>query len=766
MKKIFLYIVCALAVGVTFASCSDDDDSGTYNGQLFRTMFRTNETTGKGDSDPYNCAVVDLNNIHLYWYNVEGAAGYRIKWARYSDVGGGETAWLEADSLNKIVGDTIIPAGQNDCLIEHLNYSTQYGFAIQTLHSMDLNDPLNSGWYGTGDMRHWADLYRPQTGDRYSVPSITQISNITKTSLRVNLNRSTAGYTADQMTEFREHFTVEGDHFKVDYMTITPSTKSVNAVVPEKYQHYQLTEDDWNRGYVDVEGLTENSQYNIDVWDEDIPIKVDASYNPWLKRTKGDPGPPILLTHVANAQDTIGKGTDNEKVYDISRYNSMKLDNILENYCASSDYAENQVFYLEGGKAYHCIGNVSIYKGLTLETNPADIAAGKGKAKLYLNGITQSGNSINTCNFMLGRQPEGGENSTIPLDIDSVRFINLDVDAPLATNYGHSQDGSGFTAVGNYFMNMYNNGMGINVNLLSWEGCTFQGLIRGFFRVQGSNDFNIHKMVIKDCDFYNGGYFDNKGGGYNYIHADHNGKKKSNILENVIIDNNTFYDSPKGNLITDGNRNLQWDESVRWNISITNNTFINFQTESGASTLLNLRYMPGGSILTIKNNYITVTADASDNLRPLNCKGTDIRNIQGGDGTGRATFDVANNWCTNNNLNNTGTTVFTGNDFAASSNSMGKFLKNGAGIFPSGADELGLHVDNISATDLMVSPNPPHHIGETRNHLDHHVDNLNGLYFQNTDKVHNSNIYKLGIGASKWRTGQGAAAAKRYFHWR
>ena len=44
---------------------------------------------------------------------------------------------------------------------------------------------------------------------------------------------------------------------------------------------------------------------------------------------------------------------------------------------------------------------------------------------------------------------------------------------------------------------------------------------------------------------------------------------------------------------------------------------------------------------------------------------------------------------------------------------------------------------------------------EISNHKEHHTDNLDGFYFQNTDKVRNSNIYKLGIGASKWREGIG-----------
>ena len=363
--------------------------------------------------------------------------------------------------------------------------------------------------------------------------------------------------------------------------------------------------------------------------------------------------------------------------------------------------------------------------------------------------MTQSGNSINTCNFMLGRQPQPGENSSIPIDIDSIRFMDLDVNVPLAKNYGHSMDGSGYGAVGNYFMNMYSNGMGINVTHLEWNGCTFQGLIRGFFRIQGSNDFNIHSLVMKNCEFLNTGYYDTGGKGYNIIFADHNGKPKSNILENVVIDNNTWVNTPHGSIITDNNRNLLWDESVRWNITVTNNTFVNHATRS-AVPFFNFRYMPGGSTLTIKNNFWTVTKVEADALRTLNCQGCDIRNIQGGDGSSIVTFDIANNWSTNNNL--TSGQIFSKGAFSAKSNAPMKFTDS---FFPSGTEELDVHVDNLSATELFKSPNPKHHIGEVANHLDHYTESLDCLYFQNTDKVRNSNIYKLGIGASKWRDGIG-----------
>lgn len=746
MKKFLLYSLSLFATVMGFVACSDEDETfqeGTD--RKFMTMFRKDDNTGKGDSDPYNCAVVDLNDVHLYWFGVEGAYGYQIRWALQPNVAGGSQAWHETDSLGLLSGDTII-VGENqlDCLIKDLQYQTDYRFSIRTLNSADPNDPKNSKWYGHGDGRGWADYLGLQTAVRYEVPYIIQVSDITKTSMRINLNRSTKGYSDEQLMGFAQHFTIEGDVFKVDYLTITPSTSSPNAAVPAGFEKYTIKAEDWERGYIDVEGLSENAVYNIDVWDGDIKVSVDANFNPLLKRTKGTPGPAILLTHVPNPTDTTGVGTANETLHDISEYNAMMLDYIISGYCESMELAENQVFNLEGGKAYYFRSNPSVYKGFTLQTNPEDLAAGKGKAKLYLNGLTKTGTSVNTCNFMLGRQPQAGENSTIPLDIDSVRFVNLDVNVPLATNFGHQSEGIG-NAVGNYFMNMYSNGMGINVTLLEWNGCTFQGLRRGFFRIQGSNDFNIHNLKMENCEFLNTGYYDNGGKGYNIIFADHNGKPKSNILENVTIRNNTWCNTPHGSIITDNNRNLMWDASVRWNIVVENNTFVNHCTRS-AVPFFNFRYMPGGSSLTIKNNFWTVTKDEADTMRPLNCQGCDIRNIQGGDGSGKVTFDIANNWSTNNNL--TAGQIFTKGAFSAKSNAPGKFLKTSN--FPSGEEELAVHVDDLSATELFVSPNPKYYIGEKANHKDHQTDNLDGLYFQNTEKVKNSNIYKLKIGASKW----------------
>ncbi|MBQ7420108.1 MAG: hypothetical protein IJV17_05120 [Prevotella sp.] len=783
MKKIFLLSLVLLTT-LSFYSCKDDDDKGSTDNseRLFRPMFRTYDNTGKS-TDPYLCAIEDYNNIHMYWYLVDDAVAYEIKWAMFSYISGGAEAWAECETGENgksLTGDVVISDPTKfDLLLKDRPYNVKYGFAIRALNSFDATglslyenepgvydvlgksaswkeDPKNSEWNGYGTLRQWADYYAMETQGRTWVPFVIQVSDITKTSMKLTLNRSIASYKDDVKATYREHWNfVDADEnlLKIDYLTVTPSSASPNAQVDPQFAHYPIPESAWDENgicIIELTGLSENSIYNIDVWDESITVPVDACYNSQLKRTKGDPAAPKLIEHVPTAVDTVGGNP-----YDISAYNSMKLDNILNDYIASNTEAENQVFYLEGGKTYHVSTNISIYKGFTLRTNPDDLAQGK-RAKFLLSGMTKTGANVNTCNFMIGRTPNAGENSSIPIDVDSVRFMDLDVEVPQAGNFGTSQDGTA-NASGNYFMNMYSNGMGINVTLLEWNNCTFQGLVRGFFRIQGSNDFNIHKIVMKDCVHYNCGFFANNGGGYCYIYADHNGKPKSSILEDLEISGCVFYDSPKGNLVTDANRNITWDSEIKWNVNVHHNTFVNFCTRANTA-IINTRYNPGGSYLAFHDNVVILTRDEADVNRNMGSAGWDTRNVQGGDGSGRVTFDIYNNWTTNDPYLTNGQ-PFKSQPFNGTSNAPAKWLKTwGEDYFPGGglgSAELQVHLDDLKATDLMVAPNPQHFVGEKASGLDHHTDTgIDGLYYKQTDAVLNSDIYKSGAGAPMLRNGK------------
>lgn len=785
MKKILLFAL-ALISTLSFYSCKDDDNYGGTDeaNRLFRPMFRTYDNTGK-NNDPFLCAIEDYNNIHMYWYLVNDAVAYEIKWAVKVYVSSGPEGWAECDAHidgKKLEGDIVISDPTKfDVLLKDNPYNTDYWFAIRALHSFDAsgyslykgmkgvydvletpdaawkNDPENSQWNGYGNQRQWADYYGMATQGRTWVPFVVQVSDITKTSMHVTLNRDISGYEADEQKVFRGkdnegnpywHFlNADSTIVKVDYLTVKPAASNPNAKVPQQYVKFSIPASGWkdNIFEMDIEGLDENSVYTIDVWDEDIPLEIDACYNSSMKRTKGDPAPPILLEHKATPVDTVS-----DVEYDISKWNSMKLDNIINDYIAGNT-AENQVFYLQGGKTYHFSTNVSISKGFTLRTDPADVAQGK-RATLYMSGMTKTGANVNTCNFMIGRQPVSGENSSIPIDVDSVMFYDLDIDCPMAGNYGTSQEGTA-NAAGNYFMNMYPNGMGINVTTLEWHNCTFQGLVRGFFRIQGNNDFFIKHLKMIDCVTYNCGYFQANGGGYNYIHADHNGKPKSNILQDVEISGCVFYDSPKGALITDANRNLTWDSSVRWNINVHHNTFVNFGTRSNQA-ILNTRYNPGGSYLAFHDNVMINTKDEADQNRNMGNGGWDTRNVTGGDGSGRCVFDIYNNWTTDDGYMKNGQPA--GNAFNATSNAPKKWFKTwGAEYYPGGESELEVHLDELKATELMVAPNPQHFVGEKPSGLDHHTDKgIDGLYYQQTTKVLNSAIYKSGAGAPMLRNGK------------
>lgn len=789
MKKVILYSL-TLMMSLSFWSCKDDDNKtvvGEVSDRLPRPMLMKDDNTGKGDSYPYNCAIVNINSASLYWYTVEGAKAYELKWAVQNYVANGEDAWLEAErneNKKSLEGHIVITDPQQyHIVLEHLQYQTDLRFAIRALNSFDptgyslfnqqagvydilnsgdaawKNDSKNSLWYGYGNGRQWADYLGLQTGARYSSPRVFQVSDRQDESMRINLNRviNPSDYAADQLADFREHFNfLDADQtiVKVDYLTFTASFSTPAATENSTYVRYDITDADWERGYIIVDGLSKNSVYDIKVWDASIPYEADAWVTSDQKRTTGPAGPPILITHIPNQYDTANvSGTD--YIEDISAYQSMKLDHIIRSYYSDITLAENQVFYLEGGKAYHFTDNPDLYKGFTLRTNPEDLAQGK-RAKLYMGGIQRAAGNPKVCNFMLGRQPASGEDPTILMDIDSIRFIDLDIDVPMARNIG---DGS---ADGNYFMNMYSNGMGINVTLLEWNNCTFQGLIRGFFRTQGSNDFFCKHMKLIDCEFYNCGYYNANGGDYGYLYVDHGSKPKSNLCEDIEVSGNVFYNNPKRALLNDANRNVNWAEDIRWNIDVHHNTFVNFNCNQNndQNSIFYLTTLPAGSTIGFHDNVYILTKDVNDSRRSLNTRGWYTNRCQGGDGTGKCTFNIYNNWTTDDSYVWNNGALFGNRAFEATSNAPGAFYKSWGEVadtyFPHGQSELAIKVDkSLKATDLMASPNPKYMMGATAAHNDWHSDNgIDGLYYQQTSTVTNSDIYKSGAGAPKLRNGK------------
>lgn len=710
MKKKIYYIVMLLFAVATFG-CSDDQviSDGEYSSDReFMTMFRTDHNTGKGDSDPYRCQVVadKVNDIQLYWYGVNDCAGYELKYALQANVANGAEWWERPEN---VIETFVFGPETTDFLLENLQYSTDYRFAIRTLSKK--GEEFHSKWYGYGDGRQWAEYLGLTTGHRYDVPEVIVVNDISKTDFRVNFDRAQGSFTSTFDFEVDE-----AGNFVMQTLIVEASPTNPDAKIDDKWKNYTITPTDFANGYVYIDGLDENSVYVVNVKNNNIPTHWDAIYNTCVIRTDGEPGEPIFIEHYCDPNDTIPGAV---------AYNACRLDTILINYITDASLAEGTIFELEGGKAYYLVSNVSLCKGMTVRTK-----AGTGRATIYMNGISAVNGAPNVMNFMFGRQPQSGELGGI--NIKSIIFEDIDFDCPLARNFGQG------SATGNYFINMYSNGMAVTLQSFEVRNCSFQRMVRGFVRTQGPNRKSFEKFVVEDCLFYNCGYYDNNGAGYAWIAGDAT-NVRSNIFNEMIFRGNTFYDSPRTALFNCSNANLNWAANIAFNITLENNTFVNFSTRATSRHLFNLQSLPGGSKITIKKNLFIQTR-ADNDTRNMNFTGMDIRRFNG---SAVGTFDIEQNYSTNTHL--TAGQIFTAGAFSATSNSAGRFPD----FCINGRDELVVHLgeNGIAPTDLMVDPNPKYPNDPIKMHS---ADNLNGLYFKNTPEVRNHEIYKLGIGDQRW----------------
>lgn len=772
MKKKLLYTLTAL-LALGFASCKDDDENMNPTNpaedfdRMPMTMFRMEENTNVSN-DPYGTRTIteERNTVELAWYGVEGAAGYEIAYGLMPPLTNPD-GWNDENNL-AVWPDgkhtKIVPPDQLTLRIEDLEYGTDYRFAIRVLHP-DGVEEHHSHWYGHGDGRQWADYCGLKTEDRYVTPGVINVGNISENRdaftvyINVNVSAALSGSAAEKeamFKEFQENFELVKDgtendmntaKFKVDKLTVVPSSETPNATVDSKWMEYPLNESDFVDGKAElrVTGLTENAIYLVNVLNSNIPVLVDARYNTIRKPIYGDPGEPILIKHTVRATDSIPGEV---------KYQACYLDGIIGSFATDITLAEGQTFYLEGDKAYYFFANPTLSKGLTLETNPEDVAQGK-RAKVYLGGIgvglDSDGNrtgDLATCNFMFGKQKGAGE-ADCPIEVGSVIFRNIDFDCPEAYNYGHQQTGV-HSASGNYFANMYSNGMEVYFKSFEVYNCTFQRMVRGFFRVQGSKDKTFEKIVVDGCLFYNCGYYDNNGRGYAWIAGD-GGRTTSNVYKNFQWTNNTMYDSPRTAMISDNDKNINYEPSVQWNIRIENNTFINFSTRSTGRNFFQTRYVPSGSHYTFKRNLIVLAADDNDK-RNLNQYGADIREIKG---DGFFSFDVADNYsigCRESHLADD--KIFGGSQFSNAKNSFGAVTWTPGN---EGAPEdlvvkaLTENGKALKATDVFNNPNPPYvqHDPSSANPRDHEApaDIFNALRY----KMVPSLVVEKNLGDPRWR---------------
>jgi hypothetical protein len=235
---------------------------------------------------------------------------------------------------------------------------------------------------------------------------------------------------------------------------------------------------------------------------------------------------------------------------------------------------------------------------------------------------------------------------------------------------------------------------------------------------------------------------------------------------------------------------VDWPSDIHYNITLLNNTFVNFNTcNVGNSLFFNLRYIPGGSSFTVKRNLFVLTCQDGDDLRKMVQAGCDIRTINGEE---TVYLDFEDNYSTNDylfgevkdgegNITKAGqifSNTATAFDFA-NKNTFGAMKKNytvvwgtvtdgeGSKTEEEGMSGLTVRVAPISAKDLMVQPNPPQKFNPAAvSHWDHQCDGIDGtvtnvdkqirsdyqpgmvdLHFKNKSNV----LVEKQVGAPKWR---------------
>lgn len=666
MKKILnsMMLLLVAVTSVLVVSCKEDDNTAAEGtDREFMTMFINDNNRGKGGDYPYNCGLDGAyphgNTIHLYWYGVKDCAGYQIQMAIQNKVSGGANAWANVQGTSDLLLDTIVGPKQLDMLIKDLQYSTDYRFAIRALSTKDRNIKGDestfahaSNWFGHGSGRQWQEYMGITTRDRYPTPFAIYVNQAetTETEMHVYLNKTAKqalGYAddatitneddLDKLESFYENFNIdENGNLGYQILRVVPSPNNPNSTVDEKFKNYRITDEDRARGYIVVTGLTANSVYVIDAIDPRVEVAIDAKYNTCTARSDGQPGEPILLKHdelIANFSTGELPSNDAYKRQDVfaraAEFDAAPLTPTLYDFISNTNFAEGQTYYLEGGKTYYLDGNDITCKGFVLRTDPADVAQGKrakviagiGKSDMYSQGV--NGEQWNGCPysmFTFGRSPEAGEGGEIYMK--KLAFYDIDFDNPLCYNYGDNQAGLG-TATGNYFFNMFSNGMAVTLDSLVMENCTFKRLVRGFIREQGPNYKVWNHVLIKNNQFFDCGYYTQGAGGYCWIAGIN--QPGSNLYKDFKVVENTFYDSPFPAFFSEENTNYNRDNGP-WMITFSNNTLVNFNTRANGA-IFKMRNLPDGSVYTVENNLFVLCKKDGDQ-RVLQMWGADIRNTQ------------------------------------------------------------------------------------------------------------------------------------------
>jgi|GEM_PF-5821581 len=674
-----------------FTSAWNKEEDGAFLRFLFRDSRYLNV--------PYTSFTSTGSTGTISWYPVKGASAYCVR--LYKDV------ITNDGTVSILMFDERIEANPETEIYHHtvpgMDYDTNYHLE---LCSVSPEGPEYSSEYAFRNRPYHFKSNHNTVYNTKECPDVLKLAGRGEDNLTVSFNL---------VPSASDSYDIEKDadgNYKADKIVVKPYFKTIGEdgkVVDESIE-YPLSSADKAAGTFKITGLKPGVRYDIDIVNSDAPCYPDGTYNTISIATLRPATDPILVTFNA----------------DNAELDACNLSVVLQNYFdGKTEYGNNQVFYLQGGKNYYIPESVNVNSGFTLATDPTDLAEGK-RAKILM------GDGTNGPNFLLGRVNTSFSNMNVIIK-------DIDFDVPGSKNYATCL---GASPTGNYLLNCFSGSEAVEIESINIKNCTFRHFVRGFVRIQGSSDIKIKKIEVDGNLFYECGYYAASGGGYAWFASD--GKVNHNMFENLIFTNNTIYNSPRVSLLTDNNKSYDFT-GIKWNIKVENNTFVNFNILSKSGYLFNLRYLPETCHISFQRNLLVMTLDPQDSREPC-MAGADVR-YPGAN----FSYEFKDNYSvgyTDKHMTDDG--IFTAGAFSATKNSFGKFAENNLGT----ADDLKVKVGitPLKATELFAAPTPPYVLYNDVVDYSAAPDNIfEALKYQDTPAVRAHEIYTKNVGDPRWR---------------
>lgn len=456
MKKIIYDFLLAMVV---MCACGMSlqgckEDEYTSRGDLFQPRFA---------QDP----VVEGNTIKLVWYQVNNAKSYTVQ--VFTD-----NYYTNLFTETEVTDPSVV--------IDDIPYATTYYIKVRCNAAEAVH---NSQWASTSATTE----KRPEYAEIVQDVSKTEITE----------NSAVIRWTVDPANP-------------ADSICVAPKMdKTIESVT--RY----LTDEEKAKGWAEIDGLTKNTLYTVNLYDTSKPRKYDKPYNEVTFRTAGPAAQSIM----------VGLTDD--------------LSAILADNNEDPEIPEGTEYYLPAGSTY-TISTFGIKKGFRIVG-----ATGDSKAKIIVNGSWkfESGAYIQSLEFQNVEVQNAATgqyffNCGNPFTLESASFVNVDFVNIMRGFWRHQ---------------------GVNkkhIMNIEFEGCRFDkcGWQTGCYGTfafgsaeknsVASND-EIDRLIIKNCTFSRGGYQENAGFGWgNLVNM-----STSDCPMHLEIKNVTFYDFCINNRLID-----------------------------------------------------------------------------------------------------------------------------------------------------------------------------------------------------------------------